>query len=81
MDFVTGLSLSTNWKSNSYNSILVIINQLTKMVHYELVKVTIDAPEQAKVILDMVVWHHSLPNLIVTNRGLFFTLKFWSLLC
>ena len=55
MDFVTGLPLSADWKSDSYNSILVIINQLTKMVNYELVKVTIDAPRLAEVIIDVVV--------------------------
>ena len=81
MDFMTSLSLSADWKSDSYNSILLILDWLTKMVHYKPVKVTIDAPELAKVILDVVVWHHSLPNSIVTNRSLLFTLKFWSLLC
>ena len=55
MDFMTGLPLSADWKSNSYNSILVIVNQLTKMVHYEPVKVSIDAPGLAEVILDLVV--------------------------
>ena len=42
MDFVTGFPVSTNWKSNIYDSILVIVNPLTKMVHYELVKVIIN---------------------------------------
>ena len=55
MNFVTGLPLSADWKSNSYNSILVIVDRLTKMVHYESVKVTIDAAGLAKVILDVVV--------------------------
>ena len=55
MDFVTGLSISTDWKGDSYNSILVIVDRLTKMVHYEPVKVTIDAPGLAEVILDVVV--------------------------
>ena len=81
IDFVTGLPLSADWKSNSYDSILVIIDRLTKMVHYKPVKVIIDAPGLIKVILEMVVWHHSLSNSIVTNRGLFFTSKFCLLLC
>ena len=51
------------------------------MVYYKPVKVTIDAPGLAEVIFDMVVWHHRLPNSIVTDRGLLFTSKFWSLLC
>ena len=81
MDFVTGLPLSSDWKSDSYNSILVIVNRLTKMVHYEPVKVTIDAPGLAEVIIDVVVRHHGLSDLIVTNRGSLFTSKFWSSLC
>ena len=80
MDFVTGLPISTNWKGESYDSILVIVDRLTKMVHYELIKITIDVPGLAKVILNIVVWHHGLPDSIVSDRGLLFTSKFWSLL-
>ena len=81
MDFVTGLPISTDWKGDSYDSILVIVDWLTKMVHYEPVKVTINASGLAEVILDMVVWYHGLPNWIVSDRGSLFTSKFWSLLC
>ena len=78
MDFVTGLPVSTNWKSESYDSILVIVDRLTKMVHYEPVKITIDAPGLAEVIIDVVVRHHGLPDSIITDRGSLFTSKFWS---
>ena len=81
MDFVTGLPISTDWKRENYDSILVIIDRLTKMVYYEPIKVIINAPGLAEVILDVVVWHHGLLNSIMSNRGSFFTLKFWSLLC
>ena len=81
MGFETKLQLSSDWKGNSYDSIFVIVNRLTKMVYYEPVKVTINASGLAKVIIDMVVWHHCLPDSIVTNRGSFFTSKFWSSLC
>ena len=77
IDFVTGLPLSADWKSNSYNLILVTVDQLTKMVHYEPVKVTIDLPELAEVIVDVIVWHHGLPDSIVTDRSSLFTSKFW----
>lgn len=33
IDFVTDLPLSVNWKSNNYDSILVITDHLTKIVH------------------------------------------------
>ena len=52
-----------------------------KMVHYEPVKVTINAPRLAEIILHMVVRYHELPNLIVSDRGSLFASKFWSLLC
>ena len=51
------------------------------MRHYELVKITINAPGPAEVILNVVVWHHGLPKLIVSDRGSLFISKFWSLLC
>ena len=48
------------------------------MVYYELVQVTINASRLAKVILDIVVWHHGLSDLIVSNKSSIFTSKFWS---
>ena len=55
MDFVTGLPISIDWKGDSYNSILVIIDQLIKMVHYKTVKITFNAPGFAEVIIDIVI--------------------------
>ena len=51
------------------------------MVHYEPVKVIIDALGLAEVIIDVVVRHHGLPDSIVINCGSVFTSKFWSSLC
>ena len=81
IDFVTGLPILTDWKGDSYDSILVIVNRLMKMVHYKPIKVTIDAPGLAKIIINVVVRHHGLSDSIVTNQGSFFISKFWSLLC
>ena len=81
IDFVNGLPISTDWKGDSYNSILVIVDRLTKMVHYEPVKLTIDASGLAGVIIDVVMSYHGLPNSIMTDRVFLFTSKFWSLLC
>ena len=81
MDFVTGLPLSADWKGDSYDSILVIVDRLTKMVHYEPVKVIIDVPGLVEVIIDVVVRHHGLPHSIISDRGAIFTSKFWSSLC
>lgn len=48
MDFVTGISISTDWKGNSYNFILVIVDWLTKMLYYEPVKTTINIASLAE---------------------------------
>ena len=81
MDFVTGIAIWTNWKEENYDFVLVIVDWLTKMVYYEPVKVTINVSGLAKVILDVVIWHHGLSNSIMSDRGLLFTSKFWSSLC
>ena len=81
IDFVTGLPISTNWKEDSYNSILVIVDWLRKMVHYKPAKITINLLDLAEVIIDVVICYHSLPDSIVTDRGCLFISKFWSLLC
>ena len=81
MDIVIGLPISTNWKGDSYDFILVIVDWLSKMVHHKPMKVTIDVSRLAKVIIDIVVCYHGFPDSIVTNRGSLFTLKFWSSLC
>ncbi len=78
MDFITGLPVSTNWKGETYDSILVIIDRLTKTVHYKLVKVTINVPALVEVIIEAVVRHHGLLDSIVNNQGSVYTLKFWS---
>ena len=81
MDFVTGLPVSTDWKGKNYDSILVIINMLTKMVYYKPVKIMIDVPGLAKVIIDIIVRHHGLYVSIIIDQGFLFTSKFWSSLC
>ncbi len=49
-----------------------------KMVHYVPVKITIDAPGLAEVIINVVVHHHGVSESIVTDQGSLFTSKFWS---
>ena len=81
MNFVTSLPISINWKEDNYDFILVIVNWFTKMVHYKPVKIIINAPGLAKVIIDVIMPYHGLPDSIVTNWGSLFTSKFWSSLC
>ena len=81
MDFATGLLLSIDWKCTSYELILIIVNRLTKIVHYELVKVIINTLRLAEVIINAVVQYNGLPNSIISNCRAIFMSKFWFLLC
>lgn len=72
-----GLLFTLNWKSNSYDTILVVVDCLTKIVDYQPVKTTIDKAGLAEVIIDVVVRHHGLPESIIINWDSLFTLKFW----
>ncbi len=67
MDSVIGPPISADWKYDSYDLIFVIVDQLTKMVYYEPVKVTINALGLAEVIIDMVVQHHGVLESIMTD--------------
>ena len=51
------------------------------MVYYRPVKVTINAPRLAEVIIDMVIKYHDLLNSIIGNQGAIFTFKFWFSFC
>lgn len=56
------LPVLTNWKSETYNLIFIIINKLINIVHYKLIKVTINTSDLAKVIIDVIVLHHGLSD-------------------
>ena len=75
-----GLPVLIDWEGKSYDLILVIIDRLTKMVYYKPVKIMIDGPDLAEVIIDIVVQHHGLLDSIITDWGFLFTSKFWFLL-
>lgn len=57
---------------DSYNSILVIVDQLTKIVYDEPIKIMIDALSLAKVIIDIGVGHYKVCESIVMDWGLLF---------
>ena len=81
MDFITGLPISLNWKGETYNLILVIINKLMKMVYYKPIKIIIYISGLAKVIIDVIVRYYSPSDSIIRNWSSVFISKFWSSLC
>ena len=50
------------------------------MIFYKSIKTNINAIGLAKIIIAIIVQHNGLFNLIITNKDLLVTFKFWSLL-
>ena len=76
MDFIEGLPLSSDC-----DSILVIVDRLTKYVTFIECCKTDSAMELAMLFLKHVFAKHGTPHNIVSNQGKLFISKFWSLLC
>ncbi len=72
MDFITDLPIV-----RAKNSILVMVDRLTKMAHFTPCSKSITVKETTKLILDGIVRLHGLPKEIVSDRGPQFASKFW----
>ena len=64
---MTGLPKSKDWRGVEYDSILVIVDQFTKMVHYELVLTTLDTEQLAEVLIETIIKYHGTSDSIVNN--------------
>jgi hypothetical protein len=73
MDFIMGF-LRTQ---SGYDSIWVIVDQLTNVAHFIPVKITYSGPQLAELYKSRIVYLHGVPKKIVANRGTQITLKFW----
>lgn len=80
MNFVTNFPLLTDQKRDNYDTIFVIINLLTKMVYYQLIKITRNATILVEVIIDVVIRHPDFSEKIVSKQNLFLISEFQSLL-
>ena len=80
IDLVTGLAILIDWNGDNYDSILVFVDWLIKIVFYKPIKVIINSLGLVEVIINVVVRHHGLSDSIVIDWYLLFTSKFWSLL-
>lgn len=67
IDFVIGFLLLVDKKSNRNHAMLVVIDFLIKLVHYEPIKTTKNVTSLAKVLLDMIISYHSLLELVISN--------------
>jgi hypothetical protein len=72
MDFIVGLP-NTSWH---HDPIWVIVDRLTKTVHFLLVHTTLQTEKYAKIYIDQIVRLHGIPRTIVSDRGAPFVARF-----
>jgi hypothetical protein len=72
MDFIVRLP-----RSPGNDSIWVIMDWLTKVAHFILVKTTYSGAKLAELYMSQIVCLHGVPKKIVLDRGSQFTSKFW----
>jgi hypothetical protein len=72
-NFIVGLPRTCD----GYHSIWVIVDRLTKVAHFILVKTTYTEVKLAELYMSRIVCLHGVPKRIVSNRGTQFTSRFW----
>ncbi|GJP83665.1 hypothetical protein CLOP_g13794 [Closterium sp. NIES-67] len=73
MDYVTGLPTGPSGN----DAILVIVDRLTKMVHFIACQQNITAEQTAQLFIANVIRLHGLPSAIISDRNPKFTSNFW----
>ena len=68
-------------KSEGYDSIMVVVDKNTKLVHFIPTKETIDSNGSALLYLHNLWKHHGTPNEMISDRGTIFVSKFMKRLC
>jgi hypothetical protein len=65
MDFITGLPRT----QRGYDLIWVIVDRLTKVVHFLPVKIIYNGARLAKLYMERIVCPHGVPKKIMSDRG------------
>jgi hypothetical protein len=73
MDFIVGLPRT----QAGYDSIWVIVDRLTKVAHFILVKASYSGANLVELCMSRIMCLHGVPKKIVSDRGSQFTSKFW----
>jgi hypothetical protein len=73
MDFIVGLPTS-----RAFDSILVVVDRLSKLAHFIPTVATVNASALVDVFLDRIWKLHGLPADIVSDRGSVFVSSFWN---
>jgi hypothetical protein len=72
MDFIVGLPRT----SLGYNSIWVIVDRLTKSVHFIPIATTYRVGQYAELSISHIVHCHGIPKTIISDRGSIFIAHF-----
>ena len=73
MDFLMGLTRI----QNSYDSIWVVMDWLTKSSCFIPIKSTYSEEDYARIFIDEIIYRHGIPFSIISDRSASFTSKFW----
>ena len=72
MDFMTHLL-----ESKGFDSIMVVVDRVSKMTHFVSTRDTSTAQEVGRLYFDKVVKHHRMQKSIISDRDPKFTSRFW----
>ena len=73
MDFISGLPMT--WRQ--HDSIMVVVDKLTKAAHFTPVKSTHKNDDISKIFMKDIFKLHGLPKAIISNKDVKFTSNFW----
>jgi len=81
MNFITKLPKSTNPATeDKYDSILVMVDKLTKYSHIIACKKKFTAKQLGYVVLDRLIRYHGIPKGLTSDRDKLFTSNYWKTL-
>jgi len=80
MNFITDLSFN-KWKKVVYDSILVIVDHYTKMMHYLFMKKILTVVELTKLFFKQIALRYEVSKHIIINKDSLFINVFWSEIC
>ena len=76
MDFIVGLPKT----QNNFDSIMVVVDRLTKIAHFIPTVTTVTAYEVAELFMREIFKHHGIPREIISDRDRKFMSEFWTTL-
>ena len=73
MDFITRFPLM----QKQHDSIMVVVDNLSKSVHFNPLKSTYKVVDIAEIFLKEIFRLHRVPKIVISDRDVKFTSKFW----